>query len=79
MVLKLNNNLFTTNRTVLKEFKTAGSKKKPVLLFREKIDYCDLMKYTFNWPKLSSLGKSEISRGQCTKNIIFLYFSNLGL
>lgn len=27
MVLKLNNNLFTTNRTVLKEFKTAGSKK----------------------------------------------------
>lgn len=29
------------------------------------------MKYTFNWPKLSSLGKSEISRGQCTKNIYF--------
>ena len=27
MVLKLNNSLFTTNRTVLKEFKTAGSKK----------------------------------------------------
>ena len=53
--------------------------KKPVLLFWEKIDHCDLMKYTFNWPKLSSLGKSEISRGQCTKNIIFLYFSNLGV
>ena len=45
MVLKLNNSLFTTNRTVLKEFKTAGGKK-AVLLFREKIDHCDLMRYT---------------------------------
>ena len=33
------------NGTDLKEFKTAGSKKKPVLLFREKIDHCDLMKF----------------------------------
>lgn len=35
MVLKLNNNLFTTNRTVLKEFKTAGSKKSQSYYFGE--------------------------------------------
>ena len=46
MVLKLNNNLLTINRTVLKEFKTAGVEKASLQLFREKIDRCDLMKYT---------------------------------
>ena len=33
------------------------------------------MKYTFNWPKLSSLGKSEISRGQCVLKIFYFYIS----
>lgn len=37
MVLKLNNNLFTTNRTVLKEFKTAGSKKSQSYYFGKKL------------------------------------------
>ena len=35
MVLKLNNNLFTTNRT--EEFKTAGSKKSPSYYFGKKL------------------------------------------
>ena len=36
MVLKLNNNLLTINRTVLKEFITAGSKKSQSYYFGKK-------------------------------------------
>ena len=59
MVLRLTNNLFNYQRTDLKEFKTAGNLKKPVLLFRGIIDHCNLMNDTFNWQKLSSIYREE--------------------